>query len=309
MWWECRGHIASESFPSALTWAATEEWHRFGPDALRPLSTKSNVRDVYQSWNNFMSFYAGTDLTVKSDRFPALNGIARAFGELTKDNLIAGFSEGDLIQSLAWAVYDIDRAKKIPRTQLAPSWSWAFLCIRHQPAYYIPEDVTSLCVCRRILSNDPGFKSDLHYTSLKKSSVRGLEITGPLRKLTVKVERLSELPELRDNLQRLHVYYDVADSSFFSAEDIAHPEHAWHWKEPTHILPVIKGCANLVECLMLDQVPGAEHSNFFRRLGVVRIVFQDVDCCDEFLGINNGIEKSKLSTVFEDSGPHDLILI
>lgn len=310
MWWECRSHIASESFPYIdLPWDLARKYRTFGPDALRSLSTKSDVQEVYLSWNNFVSYYAATDLTVQSDRFPALHGIARAFGELNKDNLIAGFWEGDLIQSLAWWVSEKNRARKIPCTQRAPSWSWAYLCVPHDPAYCATGGNASVCICRRILSDDPGFRSDLQYTSYKKSAVRGLEITGPLRKLPVKMERLSELSEWRDSVEGLYVHYDVADSSFFSAEDVANPEQTWHWEEPTHILPLTKESQRLVNCLCLNQVPGAEHSNIFRRLGMVDIAFKDDDLCEEFVGVDNGSGKSKLSAVFEDCGLHDLILI
>lgn len=310
MWWECRSHIASEALPYIdLTRTLASAFYQLGPDVLRSLSTKSDIRHIYLSWTQFVSFYARTDLTVESDRFPALNGIAQVFGEITEDNLIAGFWEGDLIKSLAWTVIDDRyRAKKIPCTQRAPSWSWAFLCIPHDPGYYSHEGLISLCTCRRILSDDPGFRSDLHYTFFKESAVRGLEITGPLRKLPVKMERLLELSEWRDCVKASFVEYDVADSSFFSAEDVANPGKAWHWEEPGHILPLISEWS-LVKCLLLSQVPGAEHPNTFRRLGLVRILFRDDDTRDIFLGNINGNGKSKLSMFFEDFGQHDLVLI
>lgn len=309
MWWECRSHTASECFSDInLPWDKEHRNNALGPDTLRSLSQKSDIRDVLLKWNNFVGFYAGTNLTVESDRFPALTGIARVFGELTKDNLIAGFWEKDLIQSLLWTVSDLDGAKKIPCTQLAPSWSWAFLCIPLHTVYVSPNNTISLCICRRVLSDDPGFRSDLHYTSFKRSAVRSLEITGPLRKSADRPERLSELSEWRDCVTDLFVYYDVADSSFFSAEDITNSEQSWHWEEPRHMLPLVRE-ATKVRCLCLNQVSEAEHSNTFRRLGVVHIHFKNNDLCDEFLGINNGNGKSKLSTVFEDCGLHDLILI
>lgn len=150
MWWECRCHVASESFPDIKIdwdWAQSDA---HGPNGLRSLSMKSDIREVYLSWNYFVSFYAETDLTVESDRFPALHGIARAFGELTGDNLIAGFWEGDLIQSLAWWVGD--SAKRIPCTQRAPTWSWAFLCVPHSTAYIFVEDLPTLCIFAAVFS-------------------------------------------------------------------------------------------------------------------------------------------------------------
>lgn len=310
MWWECRCHVVSESFPGL-----EDDWDFVGsfaegPDGLRYLTTESDLREVYLSWNYFLSFYAETDLTVESDRFPAVHGIARAFSEFTHDNLIAGFWQGDITHSLGW--WAPESVKRIPCTQRAPTWSWAFLCTRHVAPYFFPKELPTVCVCRRVLSDDPGFTSDLNSTSFKESAVRGLEITGLLRKLPVKPERLPELAEWRDCVESVTVKFDVADSKFFSAEDIANPEQAWHWEEPSHILPVVRpnqGGYFQVGCLLLNQVPGAEHSNTFRRLGVVKIYFKDDDSCDEFLEIGDGNGKSKPSTVFEDCGQHDLILI
>ncbi|KAH8768298.1 heterokaryon incompatibility protein-domain-containing protein [Diaporthe sp. PMI_573] len=306
MWWECKSRIASESFPDiSLQWSFAQKDD--GPDALRTLSAETNIDDVYKSWNDFVQFYAETDLTVESDRFPALTGIAHAFRELTEDNLIAGLWERDLIRSLAWTVFSGDRAKKIPSEPLAPSWSWAFLCIPHTSTFCDRDDHACLSVCRRILSDDPDFRSDLQYTSIIKSSVWGLAITGPLRKLPVRIKRLSKLSKWRDYVMRFDVRYDVADSRFFSAEDIA--RESWHWEETRHILPLIQNDGLHATCLLLNEAQGAEHPNTFRRLGVVEIWFKDEDSCEKTLGIGRENQKSKPSIFFEVCGLHDLILI
>lgn len=306
MWWECKNRIASEAFPYiTLPWILSND---DGPNALRFLSARDSIQAVYESWNGFVGHYAGTKLTHKSDRFPALTGIARAFGALTKDNLIAGFWEGDLIPSLAWSARRL--ASELPSTQLAPSWSWAFLCVPFDSEYFGDDAralATTLCVCRRIISDDPDFRSDLDYKAVERSAVRGLEVTGPLRKLPVKIEALLRVPEWSERIATSSVYYDVVDSKFFPAEDVA--DHAWHWEDPTHMLPLIKQMECRVTCLLLNQVTGAEHPNTFRRLGVVNIYFTSEVSCNECLGIENGNGKSGPSTVFEEFGLQDLILI
>lgn len=306
MWWECKNRIASEAFPYiSLPWMLSRD---DGPNSLRFLSNTSDIHDVYVAWTNFAGHYAGTKLTHKSDRFPALTGIARAFGLLTKDNLIAGFWQGDLIHSLAWSARR--GAREIPPTQLAPSWSWASLCVPFEPEY-MGNDVGAPCIplstCRRIISDDPGFTSDLDYTSIEKSAVRGLEISGPLRKLPFIIETLLASPEWKGRVAISNVYCDVIDSQFASPEDVA--DHAWHWEDPTHMLPLIKQLACRVTCLLLNQVPGAERPNTFRRLGVVNIYFTSEISRNECLGIDHGDGKSEPSTVFEDCSLQDLILI
>lgn len=287
MWWECKNHTTSESLPYIdRPWGLDRSYEGC---ELRSLSAESSIREVYTSWTGFVSFYAGTDLTHESDRLPALAGISRAFGALTKDNLVAGFWEENLIQSLAWKVNPADRAKEIASTQLAPSWSWAYLHTPHEPAYLDLGFIMTLGICRRILSDYPSFRSDIQYTSLQKSAVRGLEITGPLRKLPVRLQESSDLSDLSEwrnsSVNMFYEYYDLADPSFFSEEDIA--DQAWHW-EGTRILPLITEDRGPVSCLLLNRAFGAEHPNTFRRVGVVLIY-------EYFL--------------FEDRGLHDLILI
>lgn len=305
MWWECKNRITGEAFPYiTLPWMLAKD---DGPNALRFLNTESHIQDVYASWNNFAGHYAGTKLTHKSDRFPALTGVARAFGRLTKDNLIAGFWEGDLIHSLAWSARR--RASEIPSTQIAPSWSWASLCVPYEPEYMgnVGAPCISLCICRRIITDAPGFRSDLDYSSIEKSAVRGLEMTGPLRKLPVKIETLLGSPEWKGRVATSNVHYDVVDSQFFPPEDVIN--NVWHWRVPTHLLALIKQVNSRVTCLLLSQVPEAEHPNTFRRLGIVNIWFKDEVLCDESLGIENGDGKPMPSTVFEDCGLQDLILL
>lgn len=171
-------------------------------------------------------------------------------------------------------------------------------------------------VVRRVLSDDPGFRSDLQYKSIRRSAVRGLEVTGPLRKLPVKTEKLGALPEWMDYDVEVLAYLDVADKSVFSATDLADETWHWLWDEPTHMLPLVpdikpfrvKKLGFWMTCLLLSRVTGLEHRNTFRRLGVVRIRFKDEDTCNTALGLDDGIEGPKPSTVFEDCGTHDIIL-
>lgn len=307
MWWECKDHIFSEAFPYM---DFTRNFERSSNPLHLDATTGEQNEYMRWKWNTFVGFYAGTDLSVWSDRFPALTGIARRFAASTADNLVAGFWETDLISSLAWRVSDEGHAKKIPREQLAPSWSWAFLCVPHKLGYVF-HSTRSFSTCRRVLSDDPGFRCDLQYKSLGKSAVRGLEITGPLRRLPVEAERLCALPEWADYDPEVHVYYDVADQSFFSAEDLADEAWHWLWEEPTHMLPLIQeGTAKFyLTCLLLSRVPELDYQNTFRRVGVVQISFKDQDTCNKALGMDDGNGGPKPSTVFEDCGTHDLILI
>ncbi|POS69051.1 heterokaryon incompatibility protein, partial [Diaporthe helianthi] len=99
MWWECKNHIFSESFSYG-------DFFRDFERSSNPLhmDTAFGQQEDYITWKwgKFVAFYAGTNLTVWSDRFPALRGIACQFATITGDNIIAGFWERDIIRSLAW---------------------------------------------------------------------------------------------------------------------------------------------------------------------------------------------------------------
>ncbi|KAF6824117.1 het domain containing protein [Colletotrichum plurivorum] len=161
-------------------------------DLVRTIrSLKASQKDrTYKFWTEFVGRYAGARITKPEDRFPAASGIARLLEEMLEDNYIAGFWEGDLVRSLLWLrtgeVHDISP------TQFAPSWSWASMC----------GDITSLVwdwdysnvqpikgVRVQVLSEHPGFESDLKSPSAERSSVRGLAVRAPLRALPIDLAR------------------------------------------------------------------------------------------------------------------------
>ncbi|KAI0802920.1 heterokaryon incompatibility protein-domain-containing protein, partial [Xylaria sp. FL0064] len=80
-------------------------------------------RDVlYEKWRLLITEYTERQLTVASDKLPALSGLARTFSlAFGRDQYLAGLWRGNLIWDLLWMVYH-DAVKAKSR---APSWSWA----------------------------------------------------------------------------------------------------------------------------------------------------------------------------------------
>lgn len=304
MWWECTEHVVNEAFPTiTLPWLGAQY---FGAGAIRLINANSSLEEVYESWHDFVRHYATTKLTFETDRFPAVIGIARIYADaLHDDNFIAGMWEGDLVRSLAWS--GDEKAGRISSVQIAPSWSWASLSSSYGLDYIgSPIDGISF----KVLSKLPNFESDLQTTTFEKSSVRGLAMTGPLRRLSVK---LDDLPHWREFATRVYSEYDVQDASVFSGQDIAGQE--WRWEDHTHILPLWKKEFSdsdpelTVFGLLLQQVPAAEPQDTFRRLGTVSFHFPCEKVCDEYLGLEkeNGIYKSSVD--FEECGLQDFVLI
>ncbi|POS69831.1 hypothetical protein DHEL01_v211776 [Diaporthe helianthi] len=185
IWWECSGLIANEAL---IMGHPVDVDTKLQTCTIRQLAKESDPREVYRVWRNFISQYAGKELSHEKDRFPAAAGIARVLREFIDDNFIAGFWEGDLIRCLLMGPTG-GRIEDIPSTPRAPSWSWASLRTAYtssgpQSAQHFDTTIRPLGgISIRVLSDIPTFKSDLDSTSLESSDVRGLEITAPMRKL------------------------------------------------------------------------------------------------------------------------------
>jgi hypothetical protein len=88
-----------------------------------PLDIFSKHR-LYNSWYNVVVEYSRRDLTVASDKLPALAGMAEEFQRLTGDTYLAGLWKNNLCFDLMWSPNPAIRLIK-PATWRAPSWSWA----------------------------------------------------------------------------------------------------------------------------------------------------------------------------------------
>jgi hypothetical protein len=76
----------------------------------------------YDRWLQLVQTYSQLELTYKTDRLPALSGIASLVASKTKDTYIAGLWKQDIAAGLLWYVWPCQPATT---TYVAPSWSWA----------------------------------------------------------------------------------------------------------------------------------------------------------------------------------------
>lgn len=109
---------------------------RLPGNVLKPVVYTDSAQDVqkdlsdaerYQIWSSLVSNYTKRNLTVASDRLPALSGIAQKFEVAWKDRYLAGIWERQLLPSLAWRrSMDVTQPYYPALTEYrAPSWSWA----------------------------------------------------------------------------------------------------------------------------------------------------------------------------------------
>lgn len=305
MYWECNQCIASEAFSNGShIWYETEG---AGRDRIRSLSTQSEREEVYSFWRTFINRYAGMEMTFTKDRFPAVAGIARLLGELIDDNFLAGFWEGDIIRSLALDRHIAPRNAIIPE-QLAPSWSWASI---NADTSMISGHVSQLEPLKgvrllRVLSDIPGFKSDLHSPSFEKSGVRGLEIKGVLRKLP------DDFDEHKGWVQSTYMKYDNKEAVEFLGDKLPE-EQAWRSNDPTHMLILARQYIGSAQDLyiygLLLQFAEVNEANTFRRSGTIELCFDTDEKCDEYLGLLEKDGEYEPSLFFEERGLQDLVLL
>lgn len=318
MWWECNHLVANEVFPTGSIYGTNEEWLK--TCSIRSLTVESEPEDIYAFWRKFISLYAGYKLTYEKDRFPAAAGIARTLDELTNDNFVAGFWEGDLIRSLI--LTPRGRIEDVPTKQRASSWSWASLracCITE----HIGSEAQAVSgVSLSVLSDLAGFKSDLDSNSLEVSDVRGLKITAPLRKLPVDLK-----VGCGTELWRWDLAVPIEDAILESNDSLASeiPENeAWRLCGPTHVLILAKEYGHpygndeskeardtspLAWALLIQQVPEVEDGSTFRKLGNAAFHFRTEESLKEYFGLREDDEEYVPGPVFVERGFQEIVLI
>ncbi|ATZ50273.1 hypothetical protein BCIN_05g06400 [Botrytis cinerea B05.10] len=136
LFWECRDHEASETFPKGV------------PEAVFKRSiVKSEVKVLLNSidkcqadmsfkgaqiWEEIVQLFMRSNITFKTDRLVAIGGMANAASQTIGGKYLAGVWENHLLSGILWnAGYNPSKTSKFslapPETQefIAPSWSWA----------------------------------------------------------------------------------------------------------------------------------------------------------------------------------------
>ncbi|EPE34410.1 hypothetical protein GLAREA_10104 [Glarea lozoyensis ATCC 20868] len=79
----------------------------------------------YQTWREMVQRYSARDLTIASDRFPALSGLASEMSYLLNDEYIAGLWRNEIKSGLCWTYPLTHQIGSARQTNYGPSWSWA----------------------------------------------------------------------------------------------------------------------------------------------------------------------------------------
>jgi Heterokaryon incompatibility protein (HET) len=115
MSWSCNETDAVESLHYPLPGLKIRSVKMF----QRTLST----RQLFMWWNELIEEYTTCNLTYRTDKLPALSGLAASIQPLTKSKYIAGMWEDDLPRSLIWGRSAAVVDSGAPPSK-GPSWSW-----------------------------------------------------------------------------------------------------------------------------------------------------------------------------------------
>jgi heterokaryon incompatibility protein (HET) len=102
------------------------EWEGEEENAAHEYGTEESIQ-VYNAWYDLVSLYTKCELTIASDIFPAISGIASDIASATQDRYVAGLWTRDIHRGLLWSAPDSTISKPDLRQYRAPSWSWASL--------------------------------------------------------------------------------------------------------------------------------------------------------------------------------------
>ncbi|KAG4028832.1 hypothetical protein MFRU_019g01190 [Monilinia fructicola] len=78
----------------------------------------------YELWRKMVQDYNNRQLTNRTDKFPALSGLAFEFAYLLDDEYVAGLWRKDLVRGLCWK-WSSNLTRKQSAYHYGPSWSWA----------------------------------------------------------------------------------------------------------------------------------------------------------------------------------------
>ena len=128
--WQCQGMRRSNG--GKVVSLDKTGFEKLPPEFFLPKSTdsppdKGEARnDLWELWSSLLSNYTARDLTVGSDKLPAISGIAEEFQNVWGGEYLAGIWSHQLIRSLLWRLFPTKPASGVKQIAYrAPSWSWA----------------------------------------------------------------------------------------------------------------------------------------------------------------------------------------
>ena len=123
VYWMCREHVVAEDGDVPNMWSSNDELDVY--NMMR--ASEVTERTLQYGWQALVTLYSSLQLTYTEDKLPALSGLAKVFGIISRRDYIAGIWKQSFATDLAWyvGIKDPDEKSFRPASYRAPSFSWA----------------------------------------------------------------------------------------------------------------------------------------------------------------------------------------
>ncbi|KAK3361032.1 heterokaryon incompatibility protein-domain-containing protein [Lasiosphaeria ovina] len=149
-------NLDGNSYPETLLSSATGNRISLSSSDI---GTSSELEKLHNAWYDLVTEYTKCGLTVKSDIFPAISGIASTLQRaIAGEQFVAGLWRSDLARGLLWSAVDSTKSMPDLREYRAPSWSWASLpgpCVFTVRQILWQDVVAHLQIVNVVLKTDP----------------------------------------------------------------------------------------------------------------------------------------------------------
>lgn len=164
----------------------------------------NNHNFYYNRWLQLVQTYSQLELSYKSDRLPALSGIAYLIGSKTKDEYIAGLWRGDIAAGLLWYVWPCQPATS---TYIAPSWAWA-----SATSVWTLQSTRRRFVNLKVIDIHAELSTSNPYGEISAAS---LTVSGPLKRCSTKhlIKKGHRYYVLKGEISKVRFAFDTGLSS------------------------------------------------------------------------------------------------
>jgi len=127
MQWECNTCCYSDDLECPFT----IDFDHTSQAKKRSMRGLKDATGIFSYWREIIETYSDCKLSERTDKLPALSGLAHAFSTILHDTYVAGIWRNDIHHGLSWRVYNSNKELNSSRieesslTYRAPSWSWA----------------------------------------------------------------------------------------------------------------------------------------------------------------------------------------
>jgi Heterokaryon incompatibility protein (HET) len=183
LFWECREMVACEAFVEGLPNGLDLHLNPWSEKAMVLLHQQSN-QEIKEIWRSLIQNYTRKQLSHRKDRLPAIEGLARLYGDYRNEAYLDGLWEGDLMYQMLWAVYPPGgKYNGAVLDRRGPSWSWSSI---EAPVSPLGSDWRN---------NQPNlYLADIHQSHIESKTVNfmGEILSGTIR-LSAWICRLEEV--------------------------------------------------------------------------------------------------------------------